>query len=612
MKRFRKIGLVCVMCAVCGMLWLSCKRPVHQRMYAHVDSLNRVAYEARYKDLSLSSKAAAEAWKLSDGYASGRAEALNNMGFCAFMRMDFEHAARLFRKASETSNNEIERLVADVGMMKICQRTSMNKEFYDYHNSALQRIRRLNEDRSSLEKNGLEGRLSYALSEFYIVSGIYYYYLQQDKESMQAINAVPEEALKNDTAQWLYYAYMRGSGGMYEAPTREEVTIGEFGYLVQCLQVAQLRGYTYFEANALQAMAELLVFRSNRLLLSEKRAGMLRLVNPDNLPVDSLPLVFAKDALGLFKRYGDWYQISGTYRTIATFYNYTGQPEKALVNLKRALNYVNLHHEKYYHCKDSLDRLQAYLPGDGTSIELKWINDEGINTVPEWIARLREQLSRTYSAMGCKAESDYNRNVYLDILDYTRQDKELESRFLALEKETGQLNVLLWLVATGFLVLVVLFVWLNRSWRVKNTMYLTELKRILGLCQQITGAVPVSATSREEVADAVVKVMKPELSELFGVRDVCITFCDEEETEEETGELHEGPSLVYDLQLPDREVIVGKLWMWFAVPVRKEEQTLIRLLLPYLAWTLEHGMNLVSLGEEQQRLEKNSTSTSFT
>ena len=91
---------------------------------------------------------------------------------------------------------------------------------------------------------------------------------------------------------------------------------------------------------------------------------------------------------------------------------------------------------------------------------------------------------------------------------------------------------------------------------------------------------------------------------MFGVRDVCITFCDEEETEEETGELHEGPSLVYDLQLPDREVIVGKLWMWFAVPVRKEEQTLIRLLLPYLAWTLEHGMNLVSLGEKQQRLEK--------
>ena len=255
------------------MLCTSCGRPLRNRVDAQVDSLNRVAYEARYKDLSLSSRAATEALKLSDGYASGRAEALNHMGFCAFMRMDFEHAARLFQKASEASNNEIERLVADVGMMKICQRTSMNKEFYDYHNSAMQRLRRINEDRSSLEKNGLEGRLNYAISEFYIVSGIYYYYLQQDKESLEAINAIPEETLKGDTAQWLYYVYMRGSGGMYEAPTREEVTLGEFGYLVQCLQVAQARGYIYFEANALQAMAELLVFRSNRELLESLFLG---------------------------------------------------------------------------------------------------------------------------------------------------------------------------------------------------------------------------------------------------------------------------------------------------------------------------------------------------
>lgn len=601
----RKIGMWGLICLVCAMLWPSCQHPLSHGGHARVDSLNRVAYEARYKDLSLSSRAATEALKCSDGYASGRAEALNNMGFCAFMRMDFEHAARLFRKASEASKNELERLVADVGMMKICQRTSMNKEFYDYHNSAMQRLRRINEDRSSLEKNGLEGRLNYAVSEFYIVSGIYYYYLQQDKESLEAINAVPEEALKADTAQWLYYVYMRGSGGMYEAPTREEVTLGEFGYLVQCLQVAQARGYIYFEANALQAMAELLVFRSNRELLSEKRAGLLRLVNPESLPVDSLPLVFAREALGLFKRYGDWYQISGTYRTLATFYNYSGQPEKALVNLKKALNYVNLHHEKYYHCTDSLDRLQAYQPGGTTSIELQWINDEGINTVPEWIARLREQLSRTYSAMGCKAESDYNRNVYLDILDYTRQDKELESRYAALEKETGQLNVLLWLVAAGFLVLVVLFVWLNRSWRQKNTVYLTELKRVLGLCQQITGAVPASATSREEVTEAVAEVMKPELKALFGVRDVCITFCDGEgEAEEVPSGKEEGTPQVFELQSPGKPVTVGRLWIWLAAPVRKEEQALIRLLLPYLAWTLEHGMNLVSLDEEQKRLEK--------
>lgn len=85
---------------------------------------------------------------------------------------------------------------------------------------------------------------------------------------------------------------------------------------------------------------------------------------------------------------------------------------------------------------------------------MKWIADEGIKTVPEWILRLREQLSRTYAAMGCKLESDYNRNVYLDLLDYTRQDKALESRYAALEKESRQINALLLLVVIGFFCLL--------------------------------------------------------------------------------------------------------------------------------------------------------------
>ena len=35
-------------------------------------------------------------------------------------------------------------------MMKICQRTAMNKEFYDYRNSALRRMKRINDDRSAI------------------------------------------------------------------------------------------------------------------------------------------------------------------------------------------------------------------------------------------------------------------------------------------------------------------------------------------------------------------------------------------------------------------------------------------------------------------------------
>lgn len=217
--------------------WMSCDRHKGQSAaaYAEADSLNHIAYEMRYKNLSVATKAASRACLLSEGNADLHAEALNNMGFCAFMRMNFEKSASLFRQALKEGNNEIEHLISDIGMMKICQRTSMNKEFYDYRNSALRRLKRIREDEALISDAHEKMRLNYAISEFHIVSGIYFYYLEQRKESLQSINSITPEVLKNDTAQSLYYEYMRGSGGMYDAPTREQVITGEFGCLTNCL-----------------------------------------------------------------------------------------------------------------------------------------------------------------------------------------------------------------------------------------------------------------------------------------------------------------------------------------------------------------------------------------
>ena len=225
-----------LLCAavVCGALLPACGgRGEANRLAAETDSLNRQAYEVRYKNLDASLQAAKQAFRLSADYSDGRAEALNNLAFCAFMQMDFEHSARLYREAARTGRNEIEHLIADVGMMKICQRTSMNKEFYDYRNRALHRMKRIDEDRSSITDEWLQKRLNYGISEFYIVSGIYYYYLQQDKEALEAINAIPEEILWGDTSQWLYYLYMRGSGGMYEPDSPEKIVLGELGSLLE-------------------------------------------------------------------------------------------------------------------------------------------------------------------------------------------------------------------------------------------------------------------------------------------------------------------------------------------------------------------------------------------
>ena len=64
-------------------------------------------------------------------------------------------------------------LVADIGLMKIYQRTAMNKEFYDYRNSALRRMKRIDEDNKLFVDKHERLRLNYARSEFYIVSAVF-------------------------------------------------------------------------------------------------------------------------------------------------------------------------------------------------------------------------------------------------------------------------------------------------------------------------------------------------------------------------------------------------------------------------------------------------------
>lgn len=567
-----------------------------------IDSLNSISYTLRYKNLDSSSEAADRAFELSLQTSSyGMNAALNNRGFCAFMRMDFEKSMALFRKVTEMSDNELECLEADIGLMKICQRTSSNKEFYDYRNRALKRMNRIEQDGAVLEDSLLCARFNYALSEFHIVSGVYYYYLQQERQSMAEIDAIDIDEIKNDTAQWLNYMYMRGSGGMYSAPTPEEVILGEFGQLVKCLTAAEEGGYVYFQANALQAMAETLNFHENRELIWNKKKSWLQMVNEDNCPLDSLPLRLAEKSLMLFKEYGDWYQISGAYRTMATYFNYINRPDKALPLLDIALGYVNRHHEKYYECNDTTDRLCTYRDDLPVSVELIWINDEGIMTIPEWIARLREQLSRTYSAMGMKLQSDYNRNMYLDILDYTRQDKELESRYEALEKESSLLNMLLSMVMVGFFVLFILFLNLNRIWKKRNNLYIDKLKKVLVICRNITASVPLDVSDPEEVAKAVADVVRIDILSITCSEDLWIELKEDFSAKPEWVGTRNSCALV--LVAPGKTEKVGTLWLKRFSRIKDDEMSFLKLVMPYMAWTIENGLSIVALTDERLRLE---------
>ncbi len=589
---------------ICALsMFLSCGNGRNEETYLLADSLNAEAYKVRYKSLDLSESLATEALRIGGNDAEIKAEALNHLGFCAFMRMDFEKADSLLNEVYRETANELECLIADVGMMKICQRTSMNKEFYDYRNNALRRMKRIEEDKAILSDEDFLFRYNYACSEFSITSAIYYYYLQQEKQSLEAIGEIDvDNDLKRDTAQLLYYYYMKGSGGMYEAETPEEVVIGEFDYLLDCLSISREEGHIYFEANASQAMAELLKDKQNYALLLQRRPGMMRVINQNDRPWEELIVGFTQNALNLFNRYGDWYQISGTYRTLASCYTEQGRYEEALGYLSEALSYVNLHHEKYYHCHDTIDRLKPYVPMATQSIELKWINDEGIMTVPEWIARFREQLSVTYAALGMKPESDYNRNIYLDILDYTRQDKELESRYMALEEESNMLNVMLSMVIMGIGLLVLLMVFLNRRWRVRYGAYISKLKETLEICRQITASVPSDAEDIETVVEAVQASVQGKIQQLVGATGMQILL-DETDGDDEISKPMEGVCISFALRSSVNKPL-GEWKVYSNLPLKKDDKTLLGVIVPYLSWTIENGRVLVSLEDECKRIKK--------
>ena len=603
MKKMYLLPVWAVFLMIAG-AFFSCGEKKDRAVYRQADSLNLLSYRMRYKNLDTACKAAHDAYKLAEGFPSLRAEALNNQGFCAFIHMDFETAEDLFLRVYEESNNELECLIADIGMMQICQRTAMNKDFYDYRNSALRRMKRISDDSSAITDPEELERLNYARSEFSIASAIYYYYLQQEQQSLEAINEIKvDEALESDTAQLLYYYYMKGSGGMYEADTPQDVVLGEFNYLIDCLSISRRHGYIYFEANASQAMAELLKEKKNFDLIMERRPNVMRAVNSEDLSWEELTMRFAQQALELFKKYGDLYQISGTYRTLASCSNEQGNYEDALHYLSEALGYVNRHHEKYYHCTDTMDRLRPYVPMATTSIELEWINDDGIKSVPEWIARFREQLSVTYAALGMKPQSDYNRNIYLDILDYTRQDKELESRYNALEKESEALNGLLVVVIIGIIVLIILFWILNKRWRVRNTLYIDKLKRTLEVCRKITASVPIDAGEIEDVTEAIVASVKEDILLLVGATDFRIVAQSEDDREDKE-EAGEGICTSFILNIPGKELPLGEVHLYSSHKMKKDDKALMQVITPYISWTLENGLAFISLGDERKRLEK--------
>ena len=385
---------------------------VAERDVMAVEEGNDLAYRLRYSDVSASLQAAKKAYSSSSKIPDGQAEALNNMAYVAYQQMRYDQALYLLQKVHDTSHNQLELLCADVLTMKVMQRIGRGKSFFDSRLRAQKRLRRILSEESSLTERQRH-RLHYALTEFHIVASTYYYYLGQD---VAAQNEIQEAAryvnLETDTTQWLYYHYMLGSGGLIEG-TPEEITVTEFDHLIRVYTLARANHFTYFEANALQSLSAMITDSIRADMLKQKRLDAYSYLYEHHRRWQSdstlssrhqFAAALSHHSVALFQEYCDLFQTACALRTLGEVYFSAGHYDAALNSFHSALRLASDHRRSPYQ-------------------------------VTPWLAGIHENLSLTYSALGNKRLADEHRNKYLDLLDQSRQNRELDSRKALLGQE---------------------------------------------------------------------------------------------------------------------------------------------------------------------------------
>ena len=379
-----------------------------------MDKLNSLSYAYHYRQL--------DSVKHYCSNQEADAESMNNLAFYWLAKMEYDQAEECLNHIPDVTDNQIEQLIGYVQQMRLCQRRSRNKEFYDYREQALGCLERINEERNLLDERQ-QKRLLYGETELAIVTSTYYYYVGLSQQSVEALMAIDPDEVKRDTAQFLNFLYNIGAGGILTQGTADDIYQQEMDHLLRCYQIAQRDNYPYFVANALEAIAEHLTTATPGQDLFDRGLAM---VNPEGLTDhNELAVSLAEQSLQLFQDFGDVYQIAGAYRTLASCYRALGDDEATLYYLEQALA------------------------------------DTVIQQAPDLVASIYEQLSVAYAAIDDKPNSDHYRNLYLDLHEQTRQDRQLEARAGQLDRSVTQLDWIL--VATvGAILLLVFLLWLFR------------------------------------------------------------------------------------------------------------------------------------------------------
>ena len=552
------------------------------------DSLCNSIEAGRYVDIEDVYRSALMLDSIAEDGAEYNFIAKNALAYVALMNMDYSGAEGLYKHVAEDARCEVERLIADVGLMMLYYRTSANRDFFDYRSEALQRIARINEEAGSLPHDEWV-RFSRALVEFDIVSVCYFANIGIENELLSSVDRLKRSIDRIDDIPLRIYARM-----MLNIQSSQSLS-EQFDVLTYGLRRAQSLGLRWLSGNYRLLLAIMLRDDVMRSKLVETSAGRITELGGDSINLDILPLHIAMQAVDDFNEYGDGFMTVEAQSVVASCYTQIARYTEALSVLEDALSVVNGYYLANGMASDSFPPFSIYDVDE--AMEMDYMENDSMKNIAECLLSVRREAACAHAGLGDKYASDINRNSYLDLLRTTRLNKRMERSAEIAAESAGRMYM--WsLVAVMTLVTVFITMYiLNRRWSVRNKSYTDDMKALLALCRQLMSSLPQEFSDEKEVYDAVEEILNSGLHSFSGRTVFKI---------DKSGKgLLCGSAFLYVFPLEQMDGCNNDvLYLGCEKELSAERHSLIELMLPYISVTLDEGRRIVRLADEQQQLEE--------
>ena len=254
-----------------------------------VSDLNEKAISYLWSNLDSAQQYARFAFEVTRRHSDEHAKAVNTLARIAFMRMDYNQAWELYSSVPSITGNILEVVASEIGLMRICQRTSDNVSFYEYRNSILLHLRALHEEQEALNEAQTERLLSLERS-FRMESAQYWFELEQGWQAGQEMSyVVADNLLREDHDRYLMYTYMHGLGIGLGGYYSWEIPSQRLRSLDNCLRSAVRYNNVRMQALSISAICSLLLEYGPERVLASVSEDMLSRLNASDVQPELLP-----------------------------------------------------------------------------------------------------------------------------------------------------------------------------------------------------------------------------------------------------------------------------------------------------------------------------------